>query len=215
MRYERAGYWAGALPRRAAAARGSADRTGSGLYAGSMSDVTERYEFGERLRRRREAAGMSRPVLASLAGCSSDALKRWENGERGMPRTPVLAKLAMALGMTDLRDLLGGSVGMPIASGLIVIPAVAAIKTTVRTAMRAPLPQRAPEPLELDQRADAGWRVWHASPYQRTQVGELLPQLILDVHAASRMAGDLPGRRRAAAAMTQVYALTMLTIGYV
>lgn len=179
------------------------------------TDASERVEFGENLRRRREAAGMTREVLASLAGCSVEALKKWERGERGAPRTQLLAKLTMALGMTDIRELIGGRVGMPVASGLVVIPAVADIKMTVRTAVRAPLPARPPEPLELDQRADAGWRLWHASPYQRTQVGELLPQLILDVHAASRMAEDLAGRRRAAAAMTQVYALTMLAIGYV
>lgn len=178
-------------------------------------DVTQRVEFGERLRRKREAAGMSRRVLAALAGCSADALKKYENGERGIPRTQLLAKIAMALSITDLRELLGGPVGMPVASGMLDLPIIGEVKAAVRTAMRAPLPTRTPDILELEQRADAGWRAWHASPFQRTQVGEILPQLIIDVHASARMAEDLAARRRAASTLTQVYTLTLLCIGYV
>jgi transcriptional regulator with XRE-family HTH domain len=180
-----------------------------------MDDMTDRFAFAESLRVHRERAGMSRAVLASLANCSPESVKKWETGERGIPQTRFLARLALALGLTDIRELTGGPVGMPVTTGYVHLPVIDSVKSTVRTIVYAPVPARAPEPLELEQRIDAAWRIWHASPYQRTQAGELIPRLITDVHAAVRLAATIETRRKASASMTQLYALTQLLIGYV
>jgi transcriptional regulator with XRE-family HTH domain len=60
---------------------------------------------GQRIRIRREARGMSRPVLAGLVGRSADWLKKIENGDRRLNSLPLLIELARALGVRDISEL--------------------------------------------------------------------------------------------------------------
>lgn len=52
--------------------------------------------LGRRLRRRREAAGVTRKVLSEQVDMSSKALEMWENGER-CPNLLLIMRLAHAL----------------------------------------------------------------------------------------------------------------------
>lgn len=54
---------------------------------------------GEELKKRREAAGLSRDALAQLSGVSAMSIRRYENGERE-PRLDAVTKLAAALDCT-------------------------------------------------------------------------------------------------------------------
>jgi len=67
----------------------------------------EELPFGQRLRQRREQAGMTRPVLAGLVGRSAEWVKAVETGRLRQPRLPILLRLAEVLGVVDLVDLTG------------------------------------------------------------------------------------------------------------
>ena len=57
--------------------------------------------FGERLRRHREAAGLSQERLAERAGISANAVGALERGERTRPYPDTVRRLADALGLDD------------------------------------------------------------------------------------------------------------------
>ena len=65
---------------------------GAGVEAGS---------FGERLRRYREAAGLSQEELAERAGVSGKAIGALERGERRRPYPATIRQLADALGLDE------------------------------------------------------------------------------------------------------------------
>jgi hypothetical protein len=191
-------------------ARGPARPYRVGMDTTSSGDFDD---FGSNLRRARERRGMQRPGLSLASGIPVDTIKRYENGTRRRPGIQTVARLAAALGMNDMRDLIGGPVAMPLVTGHGRLPVIDQIRTAVVNAGYAPAPDA---PVDLDRlraRVDAAWLAWHQSPYQRTQVGELVPDLLADGHAAIR-AGDLDQRRRAHALLTHTYALVQLLIGY-
>ena len=57
--------------------------------------------FGERLRRLREAAGLTQEELASRAGLTAKAISALERGERKRPYPHTVRSLAEALGLSD------------------------------------------------------------------------------------------------------------------
>ena len=61
--------------------------------------------MGERLKRLREAAGMSQPQLAAAAGVLVGTLRQWEQGRR-LPNLEGFFAVADALGasLDDFRD---------------------------------------------------------------------------------------------------------------
>jgi transcriptional regulator with XRE-family HTH domain len=63
----------------------------------SMSKKGE--TMGQRLKRFREAAGLSQPALAQAARVPVGSLRNWEYGIR-QPRLDAAARLARALGIT-------------------------------------------------------------------------------------------------------------------
>ncbi len=58
--------------------------------------------FGERLRRARQAAGLTQAELAERAGLSRRGINDLERGVRRHPRQDTVALLAQALGLSDL-----------------------------------------------------------------------------------------------------------------
>jgi predicted ATPase/DNA-binding XRE family transcriptional regulator len=68
--------------------------------AKSMPVAQER-SFGARLRRLREAAGLTQETLASRAGLSSDAVSRLERGQRKHPYPHTVRALANALDLSE------------------------------------------------------------------------------------------------------------------
>src|SRR3712207_5613214 len=82
----------------------SADAQGKGPQAGGST-------FGERLRRLREAAGLTQEELASRAGLTAKAVSALERGERKRPYPHTVRSLADALGLPEEeRALLAASV---------------------------------------------------------------------------------------------------------
>ncbi len=75
-------------------ARGGSPREASGEDAAAPS-------FGERLRRLREAAGLSQEELASRAGLSPKAISLLERGQRKRPYPHTVRSLADALGLSE------------------------------------------------------------------------------------------------------------------
>lgn len=71
---------------------------------------------GERLRRRREAAGLSQEHLARLLGCSVNTVGRAERG-RTVPTLPMAQRIAAALGCT-VEDLWVTETAQPSAADL-------------------------------------------------------------------------------------------------
>ncbi|MFK4273241.1 helix-turn-helix domain-containing protein, partial [Streptomyces milbemycinicus] len=50
--------------------------------------------FGQRVRKRRERNGQTRPVVGGLIGRSAEWVKAIETGRLGVPRLPLLLRLA-------------------------------------------------------------------------------------------------------------------------
>lgn len=167
---------------------------------------------GDRIRILRERRGMSRTVLAGLCGRGPDWLKKIERGERELRSHELLGRLASALQVNDLAVITGGTVSIPLSDDRTMLPFVA----DVRDAVRGSLFQRAAEPPSVDVlrgRVAEAWRLWHASRFQRSEVGQLLPSLIRDAQALPRM---LEGseRRKAYAVLAEVYHLTQQAMAY-
>ncbi|MGW3491618.1 helix-turn-helix domain-containing protein [Streptomyces sp. NPDC001054] len=160
----------------------------------------------ERLRRAREARHLSRPQLAALLGVSADWVKKAETGDRVVDRLPMLYRLCRILGLSDVSELTGGQMPMPVATGgRLTHPGV----NSLRAAVHAPLFADAGEPEDvgvLAERVRQTWAIWHGVREQRTAVATDLPDLIRTGHATMRAAQG-PEKRRAAVVLSEVYAL--------
>jgi hypothetical protein len=148
---------------------------------------------------------MSRPILGGLVGRSADWVKAVETSRLLPPRLPMLIRLAEVL-RVDLAELTGEQ-SVPIAGfarGW--HPAVPSIRDAVQryTVIR---PDRAPYPVGLlRDRVIRAWQTWHSSPTRRTDVGQLLPTLLVDCQdAASALDGQ--DRRLAHAVLADAYHL--------
>lgn len=183
-------------------------------YCARMAtDERETPSVGDRIRILRQRRGLTQVTLAAMCGRGEDWIKRIENGKRGTTLSQ-LARIAHALGVTDLSDLTGADIGMPVVSGRAVHDAVSPIRHIVRSVTLAPMPQQAESPQILAHRTRSAWQLWHRSKFARTEVGAILPDLIADVHDAARL-HDGDERRAVYAVMTDVYALTQQVLAYV
>ena len=63
--------------------------------------ATQHESFGERLRRLREAAGLTQEQLAERAGLSSNAIAALESGRRQRPYSSTMQALSDALGLSE------------------------------------------------------------------------------------------------------------------
>ncbi|MEU0667201.1 helix-turn-helix domain-containing protein [Streptomyces lavendulocolor] len=184
-----------------------------------MPDRTDNaLTFGQRVRRARERAGLTRPVVAGLVGRSSDWVKGIENGTIGMPRLPMLLHLAQVLGVDDVADLTGEE---RIASSTYAKTAHADLPMIKRALSTYRLTRRdeEPEPVAvLAGRVRAAWRLWHGPEQERTaghrsRIAQLLPDLLADTQHAVR-ALDSAERRQALALQAQVYHLAQLYLSF-
>ncbi|WP_175412024.1 XRE family transcriptional regulator [Streptomyces sp. TRM64462] len=174
--------------------------------------------FGQRVRRARERAGLTRPVLAGLVSRSADWVKSIENGQIGMPRLPMLLRLAEVLGVDDVAELTGeeriasSTYGKTAHADL---PMVKRVLNTYRLTPRA----EEPEPLDnLSARVRSAWRLWHRadddrSGGHRSRIAQLLPDLLADTrHAVKTYEGA--HRRRALVVQAQTYHLAQLYLSF-
>lgn len=148
---------------------------------------------GARLRAIREAAGKSRPVLAGLMGCSPETIKAIESGRRELTLT-MAVRAARVLGVRDLAALYGPQVSYDLLERPLheAVPAVRRALTTHRLDREG----EPPSVPYLGAAVDSAWQTWHTSPKQRTEVGQLLPTLIIEARRAVAM---LEGKERRAA----------------
>lgn len=173
---------------------------------------------GERIRLRREAKGLTRPVVAGLVGRSPDWLKKIESGTRKLNSLPMLVRIADVLGVDDLSELTGNAPSVPVSAfGTKVHHVVPAIREAVRQAgfglaLDNGVPALSPE--QLQQRVHRLWLTWHTSTRQRTDVGKVLPLLIRQAHACIRV-HDGNDRRRAQAATGDLYRLVQRLLAHI
>ncbi|MFF1959138.1 helix-turn-helix domain-containing protein [Streptomyces sp. NPDC058220] len=172
-----------------------------------MSETPPELTTGERIQYHRERRGVSRPVLAGLVGRSAEWLKAVEKGRREIRSLPMLVRLAQALRLDDLAALTGVRTTLPVRdAGRLSHPSVPALRDVIHAGMFRQ-PQNLPESADVLQgRVRQAWTTWHSSPHQRTEVGSLLPELLLSAQQATRRT-EGPERRRAYAVMAEVYAL--------
>jgi transcriptional regulator with XRE-family HTH domain len=162
--------------------------------------------FGQRLRALRDRTGKTRAVLGGLVGRSEEWVKALETSRLHMPRLPMLIRLADVLGVTDLEELTGGQ-SIDVARVVNAEhPAAPAIREAVqRYTLSRPTDE--PQPVTvLRDRVNRAWQTWHRSRTRRSDVGALLPALLLDCqHAAAGHDGT--DRRTAHAVLADAYQL--------
>ncbi|WP_040687578.1 helix-turn-helix domain-containing protein [Nocardia vinacea] len=167
---------------------------------------------GERIKWQRERIGMSRPVLSGLVGRSAEWLKAVENGRIQTPRLPMLLRIARALELEDLAELTGNDHAVPVS-------VFAGERHSALNEVQAALTDFRLSPAErpvsaehVAERLRQAWRVRHASPDHRSQLGALLPGLIRDAQRAARSTGD--ERRAARRVLAGVYQLADFYVAY-
>lgn len=168
--------------------------------------------FGERLRRHRERAGMSRPVLGGLVGRSGEWVKGLETGRLLTPRLPLLLRLAEVLGVEDLAELTGDerlSAATYTKTAHEQLPAVARALATYTV-----IPTDGPADVDrLGERVRQAWELWHGARRHRTAVAGLLPGLLDSARVTVRRA-EGGERRRALALEAQTYHLAQLFLSF-
>ncbi|MBA8825210.1 transcriptional regulator with XRE-family HTH domain [Saccharopolyspora lacisalsi] len=171
-------------------------------------------DVGQRIKAARQRAGMSRPVLAGLVGRSAEWLKAIEVGRLQVPRLPMLVKLARALDISDLAELTGNGAAIPVRAfaGGVEHAALSEVQAALTAYRLTPDPRPAGLP-HLAERLAGAWRLRHASPDHRTQVGTLLPDLIRDAQNAVRAHTDAD-RRQARRILAGVYRLAQFYTAY-
>ncbi|WP_217198662.1 helix-turn-helix domain-containing protein [Streptomyces buecherae] len=176
------------------------------------SDATwDPLAFGQRMQLLRTRRGISRTVMAGLVGMSEEWVKGVERG-RIAPKLDLVLRVAEALRVADLSDLVGG----PPAGGLFTGPGhprLPAVKAAV-DAFLVPADAPAPSPEHLRARLARAWVARHSAPDHREVVGALLPELITDARRAVRQAEAPAARRATQALLSEVYSLSQFFIAY-
>ncbi|MEV6984800.1 helix-turn-helix transcriptional regulator [Sphaerisporangium sp. NPDC051017] len=190
----------------------------SGISGAPQPDSTPPPDFtpGQRIRWYREKRGMTRPVLAGLVGRGPSWLKKIERGERETPSYELLSRLAGALNLADLSLLTGGPTSVPISAGSrVMVPYVSDVRDAVRGRLFGQeQPEEGPGSVDiLAGRVSGAWQLWHASRFQRSEVGNLLPDLIRDAQALTRVL-DGTERRRVLAVLASIYQLAQQAMAY-
>jgi len=178
-----------------------------------MPEPTDPLNPGQRIKRHRERAGMTRTVLGGLVGRSAEWVKAVETGRLQLPRLPMLVHLADVLGVDDVAELTG-ELHLPVTTyskgAHEALPQIADALTTypVSTHGLEPVPSDA-----LATRVSQAWGLWHGARRQRTAVAVVLPGLIGDAQLATRL-HEGQARRDALRALAQVYHLAQLYLSF-
>ncbi|MFE1576881.1 helix-turn-helix domain-containing protein [Streptomyces fradiae] len=170
--------------------------------------------FGQRVQILRSRRGMTREQLAGFLGHHASWVKKVETGRMRMPRLPEILRIAEALRVRSLNELIGdvseADVQLFIGPGHEKLPAVAAAINAFPFGVEAPSPRTD----HLRARLAMAWQARHSSPNHRAVLGDLLPGLIRDAQVAVRAAESAAERRAAQAALSEVYALAQFFLAY-
>jgi transcriptional regulator with XRE-family HTH domain len=135
--------------------------------------------IGERVRLHREQQHRTQAVVAGLAGITVDYLSQIERGLR-TPTIAVVHQLARVLRVRT-SALLGEP---PLAEEAPPRAPLAALQRALLGLESGSLPAAPMELNRLRERVDAAWKGWQSSPSRFSDVGPLLPALVVDVEAA-------------------------------
>lgn len=169
--------------------------------------------FGTRMQILRTRRGLSRPVAAGLLGMSPSWVKQVERGEIGMPKLPIVLRIAELLHVRDLADLTGDQsapVDLFIGPGH---PRLRDVRSAVNS-LTVSSDRKAPSAAHLAARLAKAWTARHEAPNHREVIGELLPALIHDAQLAVRQADTAADRRAAQAVLSEVYSLSQFFVAY-
>ncbi|MGW1708957.1 helix-turn-helix domain-containing protein [Streptomyces sp. NPDC002206] len=169
--------------------------------------------FGQRMQILRTKRGMSRPVVAGLLGMSPSWVKQVEAGQIGMPKLPVVLRIAELLRVRDLSDLTGDQsapVDLFIGPGHSRLPAV----REAVNALALSGDREAPSAKHLAARLAKAWAARHQAANHREVIGELLPGLIRDAQLTVRQSDSATDRRAAQAVLSEVYSLSQFFVAY-
>jgi transcriptional regulator with XRE-family HTH domain len=134
--------------------------------------------IGERLRFYRMAKGKTQAVVAGLAGVTEDYLSQIERGLK-TPTLPLVHRFSKILGVR-VSELLGESATEHDER---VHPVGYAVQRALMSYAGA---EDSPDLASLRGRVDDAWSIWQGSPHRYTEISEVLPDLITDVHASQR-----------------------------
>ncbi|WP_327279174.1 helix-turn-helix domain-containing protein [Streptomyces sp. NBC_00597] len=168
--------------------------------------------FAHRARAARDHAGLTRPVAGGLVGRSAEWVKGIETGAIGMPRLPMLIRLATVY-ECDIADLTGDeriAAATYTKASHSALPAIKRALTTYRLAPAGSEPESAEV---LAARVRQAWKLWHGRGDHRSSVAPLLPDLLADTQHAAR-ALDGAERRHALVVQAQTYHLTQLFLAF-
>lgn len=169
--------------------------------------------FGKRVHHYRKRNGLTRAVLGGLVGRSAEWVKAIETGRLQVPRLPLLLRLAEVLQVKDLADLTGEQR----LSAMTVTREAHEKLPVIRTALTTyHLTTEDVEPLtprEIADKVRHGWQLWHGNRNHRTQVAEVLPNLLTDLKRTVRQT-EGNERRRALSGLAQVYHLAQLYLSF-
>ncbi|GIH66319.1 helix-turn-helix domain-containing protein [Microbispora siamensis] len=177
-----------------------------------MHEPSTTATFGERVRKYREAAGMSRPVFGELCGKSGAWAKAIETGGIGMPGLRMLIRMAELLGV-GLGDLTGLQKLSETTYTKVRHDKAAEIARLLAT---YPIINRDREPVpavELAANVAQAWQVWHGSAHQRDAIAVILPRLLEDARRAAKL-HEGRDRRLSLTALAQVYHLAQLYLSF-
>ncbi|MEU6014436.1 helix-turn-helix domain-containing protein [Streptomyces sp. NPDC047515] len=169
--------------------------------------------FGQRMQILRTRRGLSRPVVAGLLGMSPSWVKQVETGQIGMPKLPVILRIAELLRVRNLSDLTGDQstpIDLFVGPGHSRLPAV----RDAVNALTLGEDRQAPSTQHLAARLAKAWAARHQAANHREVLGQLLPDLIRDAQLAVRQSDSAADRRAAQAVLSEVYSLSQFFVAY-
>ncbi|MEJ8654604.1 helix-turn-helix transcriptional regulator [Streptomyces sp. MS1.AVA.3] len=184
------------------------------MSSGATPELSnEPIAFGQRMQVLRLRRGMSRTVLAGLLGKSPSWVKQVEGGRLQMPKLPVVLRIAEALRVPSLSDLVGDQTP---AISLFAGPGHARLPHVREAINEYPLTtvRQAPSVAHLKNRIAHAWQARHSAPHHRDVIGELLPHLIRDAQASLGQAESGRERRAAQSVVSEVYSLSQFFLAY-
>lgn len=160
---------------------------------------------GKRIAAHRIQRGMTQVVLAGMLGKSLSWVRQVEQGALHVDKLSLIFDVADIL-RCSVEDLIGIRMGWLTGRDGLPQTAAAVRKAVVTWA----LPDDDPIPVDdLRGRVGDAWGTWHGSPHSYTDVGRLLPDLILDARHAHQ-SSDASARQASAALLSNTYHLARL-----
>lgn len=167
-----------------------------------MTTPDEKQEIGRRVRGARERAHVTQTVLAGRVGLSENMIKRIEYGQRNLT-VNTATKICRALGLSDLSELYGPDVAMPVEYGSDK-PMHSAAQEVENALTGYGIPSDQAVSVDwYEQAVHHAWTEWHASNQQRTLASRRLPKLLRCGHVAIQTTHN-EERRKARAAFADL-----------